>query len=126
LNLICLQTIWDVGGQDKIRPLWRHYYTNVDALIYVVDANDKERFELASEELHRLLSEDQLRTCPLLVLANKMDLKTAAPADKVMEALQLTRVRHRSWYVQGCSAISGSGVYEGMDWLSKALTDKKK
>lgn len=19
--------VWDVGGQDKIRPLWRHYYT---------------------------------------------------------------------------------------------------
>ena len=19
-------TIWDVGGQEKIRPLWRHYY----------------------------------------------------------------------------------------------------
>ena len=21
-------TVWDVGGQDKIRPLWRHYFQN--------------------------------------------------------------------------------------------------
>lgn len=24
---ICF-TVWDVGGQDKIRPLWRHYFQN--------------------------------------------------------------------------------------------------
>lgn len=36
-------TIWDVGGQDKIRPLWKHYYTNTDVLIYVVDSNDPDR-----------------------------------------------------------------------------------
>ncbi len=34
-------TVWDVGGQDKIRQLWRHYYNNTHALIYVVDSADK-------------------------------------------------------------------------------------
>jgi len=36
-------TVWDVGGQDKIRPLWRHYFQNTDGLIFVVDSNDRER-----------------------------------------------------------------------------------
>lgn len=36
-------TVWDVGGQDKIRPLWRHYFTNTDGLIFVVDSNDAVR-----------------------------------------------------------------------------------
>ena len=34
-------TVWDVGGQDKILQLWRHYYNNTHALIYVVDSADK-------------------------------------------------------------------------------------
>ena len=36
-------TVWDVGGQDKIRPLWRHYFQNTQGLIFVVDSNDRER-----------------------------------------------------------------------------------
>nr|ACM09579.1 ADP-ribosylation factor 4 [Salmo salar] len=39
---ICF-TVWDVGGQDKIRPLWRHYFQNTQGLIFVVDSNDRER-----------------------------------------------------------------------------------
>lgn len=38
-------TVWDVGGQDKIRPLWRHYYQNTQGLIFVVDSNDRERID---------------------------------------------------------------------------------
>lgn len=35
--------MWDVGGQDKLRPLWRHYFQNTNGVIFVVDSNDKER-----------------------------------------------------------------------------------
>jgi GTPase SAR1 family protein len=38
-------TVWDVGGQDKIRPLWRHYYQNTQGLIFVVDSNDRDRVD---------------------------------------------------------------------------------
>ena len=54
-------TVWDVGGQDKIRPLWRHYYQNTQGLIYVVDSSDKERVEESREELHKMLNEDELK-----------------------------------------------------------------
>jgi GTPase SAR1 family protein len=43
--------------QDKIRPLWRHYFQNTQGLIFVVDSNDRERVAEASEELQKMLRE---------------------------------------------------------------------
>ena len=43
-------TVWDVGGQEKLRPLWRHYFNNTDALIFVVDSQDRDRIEKAATE----------------------------------------------------------------------------
>ena len=63
--------MWDVGGQDKIRPLWRHYYQNTQGLIFVVDSNDRERIGEARDELMRMLAEDELREAVLLIFANK-------------------------------------------------------
>merc|ERR1712153_271273 len=62
-------TVWDVGGQDKIRPLWRYYYQGTNALIYVVDSNDRDRTEDAREELMKMLDEDEMRDAVLLVFA---------------------------------------------------------
>ena len=45
-----LFTVWDVGGQEKLRPLWRHYFNNTDGLIYVVDSCDRERVMKAASE----------------------------------------------------------------------------
>src|ERR1700759_3214934 len=67
-------TVWDVGGQDKIRPLWRHYFQNTQGIIFVVDSNDRERISEGREELQRMLNEDELRDALLLVFANKQDL----------------------------------------------------
>lgn len=67
-------TVWDVGGQDKIRPLWRHYYQNTQGIIFVIDSNDRDRVVEAREELQRMLNEDELRDALLLVFANKQDL----------------------------------------------------
>ena len=64
-------TVWDVGGQDKIRPLWRHYFQNTQGLIFVVDSNDRERIGEARDELNRMLQEDELRGAVLLIFANK-------------------------------------------------------
>lgn len=66
--------MWDVGGQDKIRPLWRHYFQNTQGIIFVVDSNDRDRIVEAREELQRMLNEDELRDANLLVFANKQDL----------------------------------------------------
>eukprot|EP01083_Nonionella_stella_P116475 346112_1 len=80
-------TVWDVGGQDKIRPLWRHYYTNTQGLIFVVDSNDRDRIDAARDELHRMLNEDELRDSVLLVFANKQDLPNAMSAAEMTDKL---------------------------------------
>merc|ERR1739843_15283 len=86
-------TVWDVGGQDKIRPLWRHYYQNTQGLIFVVDSNDRDRVDAAHEELHKMLNEDELRDAVLLVFANKQDLPNAMSAAEVTEKLGLHNMR---------------------------------
>mmetsp|Transcript_12789 Transcript_12789/g.21273 ORF Transcript_12789/g.21273 Transcript_12789/m.21273 type:complete len:182 (-) Transcript_12789:70-615(-) len=114
-------TVWDVGGQDKIRPLWRHYYQNTQGLIFVVDSNDRDRIDAARDELHRMLNEDELRESVLLVFANKQDLPNAMSATEMTDKLGLHGLRHRQWYIQPCCATTGAGLYEGLDWLSATL-----
>jgi len=116
-------TVWDVGGQDKIRPLWRHYYQNTQGLIYVVDSSDKERVEESREELHKMLNEDELRDAIVLVFANKQDLPDAVPVSELTQKLRLNELR-RKWYVQAACATQGTGLYEGLDWLSNELSQK--
>lgn len=115
-------TVWDVGGQDKIRPLWRHYYQNTQGIIFVVDSNDKDRIQDAKDELNRMINEDELRNAVVLVFANKQDLPNAMSAVDVTEQLGLNQMRERSWYIQACCATTGDGLYEGLDWLSTTLS----
>jgi small GTP-binding protein len=70
-NTLLLQ---DVGGQDKIRPLWRHYYTGTQGLIFVVDSADRDRIDEARQELHRIINDREMRDAIILVFANKQDL----------------------------------------------------
>ena len=118
-------TVWDVGGQDKIRPLWRHYYQGTNGLIYVVDSNDRDRSEDAREELTKMLNEDEMRDAVVLVFANKQDLPNAMTAAEVTEKLGLQQMRNRQWFIQSACATTGDGLYEGLDWLSRTLSSKK-
>merc|ERR1712087_837151 len=118
-------TVWDVGGQDKIRKLWRHYFQGTNGLIYVVDSNDRDRIEDAREELAKMLLEDEMRDAVLLVFANKQDLPNARTAAEVTEKLGLHNLCQRQWYIQSACATTGDGLYEGLDWLSRALLGRK-
>merc|ERR1711935_628486 len=118
-------TVWDVGGQDKIRPLWRHYYTGTNGLIYVVDSNDRDRIEDAREELTKMINEDEMRDAVVLVFANKQDLPNAMTAAEITEKLGLHNLRNRQWFIQSACATTGDGLYEGLDWLSRTLSGKK-
>jgi small GTP-binding protein len=117
-------TVWDVGGQDKIRPLWRHYYQNTQGVIFVVDSNDRERISEAAEELQKMLREDELREAAVLVLANKQDLPNAMSVAEVTDKLGLYNMRNRKWHIQATCATSGDGLYEGLDWLAHTVTGK--
>jgi ADP-ribosylation factor 6 len=112
-------SVWDVGGQEKIRPLWRHYYTGTHGLIFVVDSADRHRIGEAAEELMRIVSDREMRTALILVIANKQDLPGAMKPYEVQEKLGLARLEaDRTWYVQPACANSGEGLYEGLSWLT--------
>lgn len=66
--------VWDVGGQDKIRPLWRHYYSGTQGLIFVVDSSDTARLQEAQSELHKIINDREMKDALLLVFANKQDI----------------------------------------------------
>ncbi|RWS12779.1 ADP-ribosylation factor 2-like protein [Dinothrombium tinctorium] len=117
-------TVWDVGGQDKIRPLWRHYFQNTQGLIFVVDSADRERINEAAEELSKMLNEDELRDAVLLVFANKQDLPNAMTASELTDKLNLNSFRGKRWYIQSTCATQGQGLYEGLDWLSNELSKR--
>jgi small GTP-binding protein len=116
--------VWDVGWQDRIRALWRHYFHNTQGLIFVVDSNDVGRVDEARDELHKLLEEDELRDAILLVYANKQDLPNAIKPQELGNRLRLNSVTNRTWQVQGTCATTGDGLYEGLDWLGDQINKK--
>nr|CAD2150866.1 unnamed protein product [Meloidogyne enterolobii] len=113
--------VWDIGGQRKIRPYWKNYFDNTDVLIYVIDSSDRKRFDETAMELSELLEEEKLKNVPMLVFANKQDLLTSAKASEIAGGLQLVKIRDRSWQIQACSALSGEGIKDGMEWISKNI-----
>ena len=113
--------VWDLGGQTSIRPYWRCYYPNTDAIVFVVDSADVERMNVAKGELAAMLEEEELRDSILLVFANKQDQKGALNAQQISDALGLPEVRNRQWSIQETSALQGKGLFEGFDWLVSCI-----
>ena len=118
-------TVWDIGGQDKIRALWRLYYQETEGIIFVVDSNDRERANEAKSELFQLLKEEELQHCILLVYANKQDLPSAMTTAELTDRLGLLTLRNRNWYIQATSALKGTGLYEGLDWLGSQIRNNR-
>ncbi|MEW5300541.1 MAG: hypothetical protein WDW36_003468 [Sanguina aurantia] len=116
--------VWDLGGQTSIRPYWRCYYPNTQAVIYVVDSTDTERISTSREEFHAILEEEELRDSLILVYANKQDLPGALSEAEIAEGLGLPDIKSRPWAIFKTSAVRGDGLFEGLDWLSAALKSK--
>jgi len=113
--------VWDLGGQTSIRPYWRSYYPNTNAIIYVIDSSDKERIETSKQELMLMIEEEELKGVPVLILANKQDLLGAMSEAEISEYMGLTNIKSRPWAIFKCSALTGFGLNEGMEWLVEAM-----
>lgn len=118
-------TVWDVGGQYRIRQLWQHYYQNAQGLIYVVDSSDRERMHEASTELQTMLESPEMTGVPVIVFANKQDLPGALSSSDVAKELQLHKISGRKWFVQATCAQTGEGLYEGIDELARYVKEFK-
>ncbi|CAK8683701.1 ADP-ribosylation factor-like protein 1 [Clavelina lepadiformis] len=113
--------VWDLGGQTSIRPYWRCYYSNTDAIIYVVDSMDKDRMSTSKQELVSMLEEEELKKAILVVFANKQDLDGALTETEVAKELGLAAIKDRKWQIFKTSAVKSIGLETAMDWLVTAV-----
>ena len=118
--------LWDIGGQSSIRAYWRNYFEKTDGLVWVVDSNDVSRLDLVRKELENLLQQERLAGATLLIWANKQDVEGSMSCNKVAKALNLSNLQYqnRHWSIHGCSATSGEGLLEGMDWLVEDIGNR--
>lgn len=123
---------FDLGGHEIARKVWKDYYAKVDAIVYLVDAADRERFPESMRELNGLLSDDGLSTVPFLVLGNKIDLPYAVSEDELRHSLGLAGYTTgkgkpaldpniRAIEVYMCSVAKRMGYGEGFRWLSQYI-----
>lgn len=118
---------WDVGGQEKLRPLWRSYTRCADGLVFVVDSVDAERMEEAKTELHKITRLHDNLGVPVLVVANKQDLRAALPLSDVERLLALSELgTHTPWHLQPACAIIGEGLQEGLERLHAMIMKRRR
>lgn len=111
--------IYDVAGGQKVRDLWKHYYADMDAVVWVIDASDAERFAESKAALQTALKDASMkRDSPILFVVNKADAPGAKSNDEIKAALDLDNsLKGRTWTLQRTNAKKGDGVYEGFKWL---------
>eukprot|EP00382_Lankesteria_abbotti_P005689 CAMPEP_0113847080 /NCGR_PEP_ID=MMETSP0372-20130328/1666_1 /TAXON_ID=340204 /ORGANISM="Lankesteria abbotti" /LENGTH=192 /DNA_ID=CAMNT_0000816299 /DNA_START=31 /DNA_END=609 /DNA_ORIENTATION=- /assembly_acc=CAM_ASM_000359 len=123
---------YDLGGHETARRVWKDYFSTVDAIVFMVDASDKSRFDEAREELSVLLDSQELQTVPFVVLGNKIDISVAAKEDELRQALGLfshvtyghdrkgeSDVRPVELFM--CSVVRKMGYAEAFKWLHQFL-----
>ena len=75
------------------------------SFFFCQDSNDPGRFAEARNELQSMLNEAELREATLLVYANKQDLPQARSVAEVTNALELSALKGRKWYIQVCKFV---------------------
>eukprot|EP01066_Platyproteum_vivax_P021139 Platyproteum_vivax@DN913_c0_g1_i1.p2 len=115
--------LWSTRTSSS-RPYWRCYYPNTNGIIYVVDSADSERLEDSRQELTLMLQEEELKGVCLVIFANKQDLPGAMTVEQLTDGLGLTELRGRQWAIFETSAVKGSGVNDGLDWLANVISSK--
>ncbi|KAK7048289.1 Adp-ribosylation factor-like 8b [Favolaschia claudopus] len=110
--------IWDVAGQPKFRTMWERYCHGADAIVFVLDSADPEKFNTARFELHQLLSQSALSGVPLLVLGNKNDLEGHVPVKDLIRDLQLDKIADRPVSCYSCSMKSQHNLDIVLQWLA--------
>ena len=111
-----------MGTSERVWPLLRWYCQDAQALIFVMDASDRERVEIAREELHTLLNGEDLKVSLMMVLANKQDKPMGMAAEEIGQRLALHSIRGLNWRIQSTCGLTGEGLFEGLEWLSNALS----
>lgn len=118
---------WDVGGQEKLRPLWKSYTRCTDGIVFVVDSVDIERMEEAKTELYKITKISENQGVPVLVVANKQDLRNCLSLSEMEKLLALHELSSSTpWHLQPTCAIIGEGLTEGLEKLHDMIIKRRK
>lgn len=116
---------WDLGGQESMRSVWDVYYSNTDAVVFVIDSADLDNYEESKKEFYKLLKNEELKSAVILIFANKQDLIKAKKVTELIQIYDLHTIKDHIWHIQPCSAETGEGLLAGIKWLSDQLVFKK-
>lgn len=119
-------TVWDAGGHERIRPLWKSYARRADGIIFVVDSTDKERLEEAKIELIKILKGPETQGMPVVVLANKQDLPGSVDSSEVEKLLTKDMPPGQLWHVEPTCGVTGEGLEEAVEKMAELIEKKKK
>ncbi|XP_069504720.1 ADP-ribosylation factor-like protein 4A [Ambystoma mexicanum] len=118
---------WDVGGQEKLRPLWKSYTRCTDGIVFVVDSVDTERMEEAKTELYKIIKISENQGVPVLIAANKQDLRHSLSLSEMEKLLALRDLSSSTpWHLQPTCAIIGDGLEEGLEKLHDMIIKRRK
>ena len=113
--------VMDMGGQKDFRSLWIGEASTAECVIFMIDANARERFNEARDELWKLSS--IFKKKPLIILANKYDLQPVASIGEIIEALNLKDLP--SFEVLPISCKTGYGIVKAFMKIYYKLTGKQ-
>ncbi|XP_065314742.1 ADP-ribosylation factor-like protein 5B isoform X2 [Gordionus sp. m RMFG-2023] len=89
--------MWDIGGQESLRQSWSTYFINTE----------------------------DLKKAAILIFANKQDIKSSLSVADISKFLNLTSLKNHAWHIQACCALSGEGLYQGLEWLSNKVKNQE-
>ncbi|MBZ3873521.1 ADP-ribosylation factor-related protein 1 [Sciurus carolinensis] len=132
---------WDLGGQEELQSLWDkcslhvdtvagpalhefvQYYAECHGVIYVIDSTDEERLSESKQAFEKVVASEALDGVPILVLANKQDVETCLSIPDIKTAFSdcTCKIGRRDCLTQACSALTGKGVREGIEWMVKCV-----
>lgn len=115
---------WDLGGQEELQALWDKYYSESQAIIWVVDSSDPERLNESFEAFRNMIASASLYDIPLLIVANKRDLQNCLPVNDLKNKFlgDESLISSRARILLPSSALKGDGVHDGIEWLAQHLS----
>ena len=119
--------VWDTSGTDVLRPLWKAYVRKSDGIIFVIDSSDCNRFDETKVELDNILNSNESKGIPLLILANKQDIKNSIPPIKLAQRLELDSLDISvNWHIYPTAGRCGGGLQDAMIQLADMINIHRK
>ena len=118
---------WDIGGQRGFREtIWESYLQGSRAVIYVIDASDKERIQESQLELEKyVFGNPKFASIPILILANKQDVTSALKTQEIEQILNYNLIKNRNKNIRlfGISCKNGTKIHEAFEWLCSQISN---